>query len=1546
MFKKLYGDDAGKTSFSVVAVIILMMSVFTSVYLAKISIQSRDLATKDRTLDDMVETIDNVHTEISNEAHILVAKILSEEIPGCSVRSLQDMNDALQKKFTEYIAENFNISDPHKISNSKSVYEMYVKTTPTIEVLPSIKNTKDITFETSSSAIESSWENNIGELPAKEESGTRSKTAVTNTTPEPENITDYANAAKLNTAIKGEFNETQKYAYLQINGMITYVIHDKVKDISIEKSVLIDKSVKSPLPLLLKTFGDFSENSKGDLTDIGRMVRYTLSTIAQYKVVQGYGSDKIKSDTDYRDILSEKDIEPAVNLALILEEGRYYRTFDYNAVEEFDNNVPGNTVHSSLRSLLDNYTTYGTVDPADIFALVNGLDKEPISASAILAQSTCTILDQYLLKFFDILSIPKEGDDGRSFVGEVLNLTGIEEEDVEFENVNVTTNMSESDNNVDVNYSVWSNYTENYSDENGSLRIINHEGWNKTSVSEFPTLSWWWCGNSSSGEYYNNSNRTLEFINVDLTDNRHLDNISESGAELTFSYYNQFEDDNDSGKVIIDDGHQQKEIQYASRMAENDDEVIDLADFMNKTISIKFNFVSNETGSDAGWFIRNIAVKKTFNGYNIDATTVKVLNDSADAIASISISENNFNITEKTWEGIITKNETNKIVGELKGNAENFLKELFSNIITYIVTGISSLINKDEPYLQINPKDNNSVMDDCRENVSQWAITGFNNIRSQLENPDEFARGAVELFANFVNDTFIAPITNFLKDKIDAFVEKSNETISSWKKFVEEKLNSGIIGRILSAVGDVLNIIMFGNFGYVADWVNGLLGNAQKIDWGGLFDKYVLKPIQNVLGKIVDIIKSGIAWLIEKIIAVIKPVLLYLINATETIVLKMINRTTDNGEINNLKFLQTMYVGTPVEFWDGNYTDAKENESIEYERFVVYQNPGYLSIENGGLNITLSEPQGTHHVYWDKVVEDPFVTQWNVSITGSVNISTRTERKLLFSDDYVWYNDTLNIDISFPIVVSSGWNLTGVHYADTTSLISSIINVAKEWVNAAVKAINDFIDNVLTTIAGPIKGFLEVVNQVIDGFQKIIDAASNFIATLIEKGMELIKIISIVFQKLVHLLQLFIKSFLSFVVDIIVSIADILLKPLLGGEFKLSLFGLTFTLFLANHTTLMNRTLETNEKLLSARVDCGLFGFGASVYRLNVTRRNESGSEYDILIDGNISISHFDMTINIDPLLLINERIVDARGKWEENGKGCTVNITLPEIEIIENSTEISTDNLLESTKGIPDIPIPPLGIKVHINIGVNISYNQKLNVSELIAEDIKELKNATNVSLLKVLEDIVSFVKKLIAKIMETINNIINKFLNYIEENVTKFTFFVDGRVKDVSGTAGGGFRLAFLIDNGSAIRVLLAWLISNIQTYFSNLLNPAAKAQYATLSQNVPEHMFVQCSFYFSAGVPEIAQKVGKTIKSEKLSNWPKESLSVVQLSLNIPFIVGVFTGKDLGQWKAYLGVYQENIPGNDVYQLFEGTTMEESVDKESAVNLWIVKVEVAEI
>lgn len=347
---------------TVIAVILLLIIAPLWVLIPQIFLEDQE-----EKLKDMDEAAWEVHKDLRNFIYYNASEIIVTESTKNSISSdrpptidLVLIDNMLTQSFSEHIQNKYN-RKRSDITVEVVDYELHVG----IEFLNTIDNAKNIY---------------------------------------------YLDGGELNTYIAGEIVTTNRPVYYKIYGDFTVKLTDRHNH-ELIKTMNFDKLLYNPEPFFRAKLNEFQNNANTEASDIGRMVRYMLNTVARYRAKTGYGQGPFDSP---RNILNEGDIELAVNLAIILEEALLFRAVDDDAVQAIDTNyfelhdltravtdrynptgkrlwgeaeisnyirhvshLPGNPLDRSLKNLIDTYLTYGVIDPADLMVMYVCLDNDP-----------------------------------------------------------------------------------------------------------------------------------------------------------------------------------------------------------------------------------------------------------------------------------------------------------------------------------------------------------------------------------------------------------------------------------------------------------------------------------------------------------------------------------------------------------------------------------------------------------------------------------------------------------------------------------------------------------------------------------------------------------------------------------------------------------------------------------------------------------------------------------------------------------------------------------------------------------------------------------------------------------------------------------------------------------------------------------------------------------------------------------------------------------------------------------------------------------------
>ena len=169
--------------------------------------------------------------------------------------------------------------------------------------------------------------------------------------------------------------------------------------------VALDHETHHALPFLAERIRTFRDAVRGDTSDFARVIRYMLTTLVQYRILEGYAWGEYGvSGTAVGDILTTADIEQAVNLGLLLEQVRVFRDFDDAQAAGLDASL-GKAGLGITADLLTRHARGGAVDPADLFLLLKGFDGTRLPLHQLLAHALLSLQESAGLRLADYLGI-------------------------------------------------------------------------------------------------------------------------------------------------------------------------------------------------------------------------------------------------------------------------------------------------------------------------------------------------------------------------------------------------------------------------------------------------------------------------------------------------------------------------------------------------------------------------------------------------------------------------------------------------------------------------------------------------------------------------------------------------------------------------------------------------------------------------------------------------------------------------------------------------------------------------------------------------------------------------------------------------------------------------------------------------------------------------------------------------------------------------------------------------------------------------------------
>ncbi|MEE9150898.1 MAG: lamin tail domain-containing protein [Thermoplasmata archaeon] len=1535
-------DEKARVSFAVMGVLMLILGSFSAIYLTTVNTDHVVDRIEESHVERMRNMVSLIHEEVETQAYYRAMSAV--------YTATQVLHD--QKQIMPFFNETFNDLIDESFPRTENQYIIVVESF-SAGVFFEVLNTHDI-------------------VPTNEQ--------------ENQSLTgkdEVVESKTMSNDKAGEFNETSGITYYTLSGEMNYTIRDTKSARFLRKSMHLERRVESAYPLLNNKLEVLDAGAKGTSSPIPRTVKYILTTLAQYRVLQGYGLSPTASkalglpNKSTSQILTSGDVELALNLALLLETARLYRTYDDDALMAMDENFHNqededydNTGNSKMQKLVREYVNNGTVDPADIIALYFGIDSKSINIEAIIAQALNAIADKFILKyldyfhlmdamnvvFFGVQILADAIDKAGKFVGDLIGfLTGRSE------------------------------------DEENLKRIKN---WVRKTLTEEADLP---------------DTKVMHDIITNVDGNTYTITLTKSGE-----CWNWEDVDNDPSTPD---------------------------EYVKHTWSTTVDYeIEIQSGN-----------------YTVDFIEKDILRSGVSKLWYDPDTDSDF------YDQQFGTN-VNQIYATLREAIKGIIAEVLNVMSNIVDLDISSYKYLSRPE-NLNPKDDVSLLEEIRDKVD-GAVETIKSYFSGEEGEDRVKNLIVQLVNEHARA--IGELQTFIVQNFDDFADKDANIKLAEKRLAQNAIFNGIVTKISQDNGtDYPDCAPSEPFSDLE--VKMKFEDAKKEAVEKDLNPYVAQAYENV--KIEELLVENdgkdqrplyIIGGLQNIIDGTRDIIVDLITSTVNgfglipMACDLVKHVADeiifDSEMANTKFLQYTKLGVPFEFWDNEYGIAREEGRIDYEILKVDQEPDYLS-DKKDLEIEISKPKGTHYtsvaggnIAMDSAISAnsksntrPFVTNWDVTISGGVELKVRTESRLFLGEgthDYTRANMTLDLDISITVTVYSGWDLYRVNYELSNTFLGDIISfLTQVW---------DYI--------------VSVVGAVFDALTKLIESFMDLLTKLISYVAEIVKLIMDTIQFFVRLLQ----DFIQFIVDSIIKPIIEVVANVVKEGLSITLFGFTFAIK-GNKEVAENSSADGDLLWVSTSGNIACVDMSFKLRFARYHKADDDEAHYDVLLDGKIKIGDFDLEISVDPLMKINSHIVEGHGKSvSEEDSGWGLDFYMPDIEEYK---EVKW-SLSDVMGGLNSIPIPFLGLKATIDAGFVIRYNAPkgntvvINEFELNPEgddggnewfeiynpvgwDLRDWRISTahggilrhklsdlesendgdytiytlpkealnngktmdpfspgdGLILINENGDVVDrtpmfkdpgegdektwqrsydgsviwklkestrqeqngpekfdikteimdalktsfnlawteFIGKdlsldaIIEFIQDWIQNFIDMVITLIQDVVQKVYVFLDIALEDVSGSTGGGIRISLGMD-GDGIVALLRWLVETIETFFYNICNPSNPKDYPSIPKALPEHMFIRFELYFEIGTPKIIQRIS--------TEPPPECRLSIAVQANIPALVALL-GWDWGDWEVIFGVFLARYPSKAVSKIF-GT----SEDPNTYVDIWLFKARIYEI
>lgn len=353
---RLAEDKVAQVSFSVIAVVLLMASAAAGTYLAKQQVDRYEDSRRQQLLDSMEKVISGITAELGLCAVGRAQETLStwEEFPV----NQSAISEAFSDSMRAYISSSFPRSDPRHtsvVSNWTGGLFFVERSTSDIMISDS---------ETPSRLTVDGEEMDYSELPSPSD--------------------DALGIVTVNPY------------YVAVGN---FTVSVSASSVSLSRQSSFQRPVISALPFLESKLRSFESSAEGEFSDLGRMAAYMLTTLAQLRVLEGYGQPMYSAGLATDQILTEQDVHRAVAVGLLLEQARLFRDVDGPFMSQVALSCGGGELGlaamDGVRPRL--------LDPAELFLWFLGKTELHIDTRSVVAQSIYALGDQLVVRIMEYM---------------------------------------------------------------------------------------------------------------------------------------------------------------------------------------------------------------------------------------------------------------------------------------------------------------------------------------------------------------------------------------------------------------------------------------------------------------------------------------------------------------------------------------------------------------------------------------------------------------------------------------------------------------------------------------------------------------------------------------------------------------------------------------------------------------------------------------------------------------------------------------------------------------------------------------------------------------------------------------------------------------------------------------------------------------------------------------------------------------------------------------------------------------------------------------
>ncbi len=1432
-WRRLRIDEHARVPFAFVAVIILLMAGFSWAYLSAVNKDEILSKIENKEIQRMDAISDTVQAEVTTHAYALSLDVI-RQATQFDVRSEDDINNLFANE------------------SKNGPFDLFIS-----ETYPRIEGEYEITIWDYSATI-SLRERQVRDL--------ASETLVEDEVPR----SGGESVEMLNMTKGKSVMNTSAIAYYNIQGYLNITITKSGTGYALNKTVALDKEIKCPYPFLDNKFKALQSNADGDMTEIGRMTKYILTTIAQYRVLQGYGMCQIDNSGQHStvegvgtagapldEIITAQDVEIATNLAVQLEIARLYRTYDSETTPHFEAYAD----YSQMSDLIDTYVNNDTIDAADLFAIFYGADDpaNELNLEGIIAQGLNAIADQFILKFMDFFGFMDIADG--IFVG------------VQY----VQKAIEEAGNAVD-DFFNWLIGTDTNKGKNLVLEHLNK-------LFSDASLDYYKSGDNiyllkeplDDTYDYQNSEAGWPSIDIDISGDEFIVKLVARGQPHDETvpvthYWDEWEQtgvDGDGNPVFGWVQHSAVENVLLSpsyydrivytvhvRIAGHPDEKIAFSpQEITGHDSLWRSYYSDQFEVDANEVYTSIrdATKEIISQVVGRITSAGSLRDDLNEHRTVDINPNDDIALLETiqqevngaiddivafYQGSEGEEEIKQIINDiLSPDGENTALELLAeNLVQHLNINYDELVNCDSTPNYLDYSSNHPMVEACKPLAHRLTDNGIDLDSST--SVDSVISGQFDFFNAYPNyDTGTSPTPNhnlarYLNEETDYdYVVTPSSSGVADSVLIERArtiLNQQVANDYsvlktqnhhITDVMDSLSYFIQIAYDEVKVYELNLLDEDDaKYTMGyvrtGSYSVGEINPLMEdrtttftIHNQPPGIISESVYTYLEggysegsqrsQILDLLVGGAVDILQGSGLIPLagEFVKTTCSDiifsGKVANTKFIQDVRLKEPGsrEFLPFEFRGNGTEIGADLERLAVNQTPDWLDLSDGLSKIEISDKQfGTHYTNVVEFSTRPFETQWNVSIEGQFDLSTRTLGKVFLVNGThyeTWRNGTVNLSMTIPVTVYSGWELAGVDYnlTDENNLLTAFMD-----------CLYDIWDNIC-----------DIGNWIVDGVFKVVELFTDLVQKLIEEGAKLSEVMYEALQVLNQTIGYVANKFASVVSNAILGF----LNALGQNHWEFSLFGFTLIIW-----------RDGGQTFIELSRSIGDFGDFNSKTRI---------APFDVQTHIDLDIWELELDVEIDPLLPYQSLTGDyidsplhLEGNWDD-----IIGIRLDILKV-------------EQFAGFhikQPVPCAPLVFEIGVKFGgtielLNTATQITLLLNDVLGQGITEAfgnqpgetaEEQDIFTLVRNVESLYQYIWE--SKLWEELANIIDDTLEtFIEFYVKVGIGGSAGAVGAVNVEVSAGVEFSVVItDPINTLQHFLKWLINDIEGILTVLFSRA---------------------------------------------------------------------------------------------------------------------------